>query len=161
MRSWRDGGGAGPVEHRRELLSIRGLGPGFRARASQGFEPWTRSARLAHEDRHELQLVELEALAYVGHGVTGFEGQAVALALRPEKILVDKDEPGQPHNKARGVIEDIAYFGSHSVFHVRLPGGTKLLANMINSQRWASEKFTWNDTVWLSWGDGAGVVLTS
>ena len=85
----------------------------------------------------------------------------VALALRPEKIHVDKDEPAQPHNKVRGTIEEIAYFGSHSVFHVRLPGGTKILANMINSQRWASEKFTWNDNVWLSWGDQAGVVLTS
>jgi putrescine transport system ATP-binding protein len=103
----------------------------------------------------------IEAPIYVGHGVTGFEGQAVALALRPEKVQVDKDEPAQPHNKVRGVIEDIAYFGSHSVFHVRLPGGSKMLANMINSQRWASEKFTWNDPVWLSWGDNAGVVLTS
>ena len=103
----------------------------------------------------------LEGLAYIGHGVTGFEGQEVALALRPEKVQVDKEEPAQPHNKVRGVIEDIAYYGSHSVFHVRLPGGGKLLANMINSQRWASEKFTWNDTVWLSWGDVAGVVLTS
>ncbi|KFN49973.1 putrescine/spermidine ABC transporter ATP-binding protein [Arenimonas malthae CC-JY-1] len=103
----------------------------------------------------------MEHLVYVGHGVTGFEGQAVALALRPEKIQVDKEEPAQPHNKVRGTIEDIAYFGSHSVFHVRLPGGTKLLANMVNSQRWASEKFTWNDSVWLSWGDQAGVVLTS
>ena len=103
----------------------------------------------------------LDCLAYVGHGVTGFEGQDVALALRPEKIHVDKDEPAQPHNKVRGTIEEIAYFGSHSVFHVRLAGGTKILANMINSQRWASEKFTWNDSVWLSWGDQAGVVLTS
>ena len=103
----------------------------------------------------------LEHLAYVGHGVTGFEGQEVALAIRPEKIQVDKDEPSQPHNKVRGTIEDIAYFGSHSVFHVRLPGGTKLLANMVNSQRWASERFTWNDEVWLSWDDQAGVVLTS
>jgi putrescine transport system ATP-binding protein len=103
----------------------------------------------------------LEFPAYVGHGVTGFEGQEVALAIRPEKIQVDKDEPAQPHNKVQGIIEDIAYFGSHSVFHVRLPGGTKLLANMINSQRWASEKFTWNDPVWLSWDDQAGVVLTT
>jgi putrescine transport system ATP-binding protein len=103
----------------------------------------------------------MEHLAYVGHGVTGFEGQEVALAIRPEKIHVDKDEPAQPHNKVRGTIEDIAYFGSHSVFHVRLPGGTKLLANMLNSQRWASERFTWNDLVWLSWDDQAGVVLTS
>ena len=103
----------------------------------------------------------LEHLCYVGHGVTGFEGQDVALALRPEKIQVSKEEPAQPHNKVRGIIEEIAYFGSHSVFHVRLPGGTKLLANMINSQRWASEKFTWNDPVWLSWDDQAGVVLTT
>jgi putrescine transport system ATP-binding protein len=103
----------------------------------------------------------LDALAYVGHGVTGFEGQDVALALRPEKIQVSADEPAQPHNKVRGIIEEIAYFGSHSVFHVRLPGGTKILANMINSQRWASERFTWNDEVWLSWDDQAGVVLTS
>ena len=103
----------------------------------------------------------LEFPAYVGHGVTGFEGQEVALAIRPEKIQVDKDDPAQPHNKVHGIIEDIAYFGSHSVFHVRLPGGTKLLANMINSQRWASEKFTWNDPVWLSWDDQAGVVLTT
>lgn len=103
----------------------------------------------------------LECLAYVGHGVTGFEGQDVALALRPEKVAVSKEEPAQPHNKAKGIIEDIAYFGSHSVFHVRLANGSKILANMINSQRWASEKFTWNDAVWLSWDDQAGVVLTS
>jgi putrescine transport system ATP-binding protein len=103
----------------------------------------------------------LDCPAYVGHGVTGFEGQDVALALRPEKVAVSKEEPAQPHNKARGIIEDIAYFGSHSVFHVRLANGSKILANMINSQRWASEKFTWNDAVWLSWDDQAGVVLTS
>jgi putrescine transport system ATP-binding protein len=103
----------------------------------------------------------LDCLAYVGHGVTGFEGQDVALAIRPEKISVSKEDPGQPHNKARGVIEEIAYFGSHSVFHVRLGNQTKILANMINSQRWASERFTWGDTVWLSWDDQAGVVLTS
>jgi len=103
----------------------------------------------------------LQHLAYVGHGVTGFEGQDVALALRPEKIMVSSEEPAQPHNKVRGIIEEIAYFGSHSVFHVRLANGTELLANMVNSQRWASERFTWNDSVWLSWDDQAGVVLTS
>jgi putrescine transport system ATP-binding protein len=31
----------------------------------------------------------------------------------------------------------------------------------MNAKRWASERFTWNDPVWLSWGDNAGVVLTS
>jgi putrescine transport system ATP-binding protein len=44
-----------------------------------------------------------------------------ASRVRPEKIKISKDEPEQPHNKAQGKIEDIAYFGSHSVYHVRLP----------------------------------------
>jgi putrescine transport system ATP-binding protein len=103
----------------------------------------------------------LEQPIFVGHGVTGFEGQAVAYALRPEKIKIEKDEPAQVRNKAHGVIEDIAYFGTHSVYHVRLKTGKKLLVNFMNAKRWASERFTWNDPVWLSWGDNAGVVLTS
>ena len=103
----------------------------------------------------------LEFPIHVGHGLTGFEGQEVAFSLRPEKVSVAKDEPADPHNKARGIIEDIAYFGSHSVYHVRLPSGAKVMANFVNTQRWASERFTWNDEVWLSWGENAGVVLTS
>jgi putrescine transport system ATP-binding protein len=103
----------------------------------------------------------VDGLIYVGHGVTGYEGMDVALALRPEKVLVSTDEPEQPHNKVRGSIEEIAYLGSHSVLHVKLPNGTRMLANVANSQRWASERFTWNDQVWLSWADMSGVVLNS
>ena len=103
----------------------------------------------------------LEFPIFVGHGQTGFEGMDVAFALRPEKVNIGKDEPNQPHNKARGVIEDIAYFGSHSVYHVKLPTGTRVMCNYANMKRWASERFSWNDEVWLSWGDLSGVVLTS
>jgi putrescine transport system ATP-binding protein len=98
---------------------------------------------------------------YVGHGVSGYEGQEVGFAVRPEKLHISKDEPTQQYNKARGKIEDIAYFGSHSVFHVRLPSGFKVMANFANQQRWASEGMTWGDEVWVSWGDNAGMVLTS
>ena len=104
---------------------------------------------------------DINGSIYVGHGVSGYSGQEVALALRPEKIRITRDEPSQPHNKLKGVIEDIAYFGSHSVYHVTLPSGKKLLVNAINDRRWASESFTWNDEAWLSWGDNEGVVLSS
>ena len=103
----------------------------------------------------------MESLIRVGHGVTGYEGMAVALALRPEKLVVSAEEPAQPFNKVSGIIEEIAYLGSHSVLHVKLVSGQHLLANVANSQRWASERFTWNDRVWLSWHDLAGVVLNS
>jgi putrescine transport system ATP-binding protein len=98
---------------------------------------------------------------YVGHGITGFEGMEVGFALRPEKISMHKEEPASRYNKAQGMIEDIAYFGSHSVYHVRLPSGFLVLVNAANAQRWASERFTWNDQVWLSWGELSGVVLTA
>jgi len=98
---------------------------------------------------------------YVAHGVTGFAGMDVAFAIRPEKLRISKDEPAEPHNKAAGVIEDIAYFGSHSVYHIRLARGAKVMCNFVNQQRWASEGFTWNDPVWVSWGDLEGVVLTT
>ena len=98
---------------------------------------------------------------FIGHGISGFEGQQVAFALRPEKVRISKDAPDQPHNRAQGVIDDIAYLGSHSVYHVRLASGLKLMAHFANSERWASERFTWNDPVWLSWDDTAGVVLTA
>ncbi len=102
-----------------------------------------------------------ESSIRIGHGITGFTGQPVSFAVRPEKLAIGKDEPAQAYNKACGVIEDIAYFGSHSVYHVRLPSGLKLMANFANQQRWASEGLTWGDTVWMAWGENEGVVLTS
>jgi putrescine transport system ATP-binding protein len=71
------------------------------------------------------------------------------------------DEPAQKYNKARGIIQDIAYFGSHSTYYVRLPSGFVMQTILLNAQRWAAEEFTWNDDVWISWGDNSGVVLTS
>jgi putrescine transport system ATP-binding protein len=104
---------------------------------------------------------QMDAPIYVGHGITGYDGMSVSFAIRPEKVHIAKDEPAQKYNKVRGVIEEIAYFGSHSVYHVRLPSGAKVLCNFVNMKRWASENFTWNDVVWLSWNDNSGVVLTS
>jgi len=116
------------------------------------------------DDEADFVTIRSEALpdtVYIGHGISGFEGQQVAFAVRPEKVTISKDEPVQKHNKAQGIVEDIAYFGSHSVYHVRLPSGFKIMAHFANRKRWASENFTWNDQVWVSWGDDAGVVLTS
>ncbi|HYG05166.1 MAG TPA: polyamine ABC transporter ATP-binding protein [Stenotrophomonas sp.] len=117
-------------------------------------------------DEDEPDYVTLKTAAFpdsirIGHGITGFEGQQVSFAVRPEKLAIGKAEPAQTANRARGSIEDIAYFGSHSVYHVRLPSGLKLMANFTNQQRWASEGLTWGDEVWVHWGEADGVVLTS
>jgi putrescine transport system ATP-binding protein len=112
-------------------------------------------------DYATLRSPAFDSVIRVGHGISGFQGQAVWFGVRPEKTMISKQEPAQGYNKLRGVIEEIAYFGSHSVYHVRLPSGFRFMSNFTNLQRWASEGFTWNDEVWVSWGDIEGVVLTS
>jgi putrescine transport system ATP-binding protein len=116
------------------------------------------------EDLPDYVVIKADALdtpIYVGHGITGFEQMNVAVAIRPEKMTLCKEEPRQDYNKAHGVIQDIAYFGSHSAYYVRLPSGQVVRTILLNAERWAGERFTWNDEVWVCWGENASVVLTS
>lgn len=82
-------------------------------------------------------------------------------AIRPEKIVITQDEPQDRPNKVKGEVLDIAYLGNISTYHVALPGGQVIKAQTANDRRIARRSFTWEDTVWLSWTDTAGVVLTS
>ncbi len=82
-------------------------------------------------------------------------------AVRPEKITITQDEPQDRPNKIKGAVLDIAYLGNISTYHVELPDGKVIKAQTANDRRIARRSFTWEDTVWLSWTDTAGVVLTA
>jgi putrescine transport system ATP-binding protein len=97
---------------------------------------------------------------YVGHGITGTEGMAVSVAVRPEKIHLQRDEPEGPHNRVRGKIKDLSYFGSFTVYHLHLPGGNVIKVSESNVARHRDDQLTWDDEVWASWSDSAQVVLT-
>jgi putrescine transport system ATP-binding protein len=103
---------------------------------------------------------------YVGHGITGTEGMAVTVALRPEKITLSKAKPagvdGMPgeFNQVQGTVKEMSYFGSFTVFHLQLASGAALKVSMANTQRHRDEDFTWGDMVWASWSESAHVVLT-
>ena len=82
-------------------------------------------------------------------------------AIRPEKIAISQTEPQDRPNKVKGAVLDIAYLGNISTYHVELPDGKVIKAQTANDRRIARRSFTWEDTVWLSWTDTAGVVLTA
>lgn len=88
------------------------------------------------------------------------KGARVSFAIRPEKINVTAEEPTDRPNKMRGRIHDIAYLGNISTYHVEV-GGQIIKAQMTNNRRLARRSFTWEDEVWLSFTDTAGIVLTS
>lgn len=88
------------------------------------------------------------------------KGDACALALRPEKVAISKEKPQGRNNTLHGVIHDIAYLGNLSTFYVKLSStGQIIKAQTANTRRLAAREMTWEDEVWLSWTDTAGLIL--
>jgi putrescine transport system ATP-binding protein len=105
---------------------------------------------------------------YVGHGITGTEGMAVTVALRPEKIRIGRDllppQDGEPEggvNRVQGTVKDLSYFGSFTVYHLALASGMVLKISASNTERHRADELTWGDSAWASWSPDAHVVLTA
>jgi len=101
-----------------------------------------------------------ECVHYVGHGVSGHSGMDVGAALRPEKIILSKDKPNSNYNWCVGEVIEIAYFGAHTTYHLRLDSGKVIKAQELNNTRDLSCGLTWGDRAYASWNDLAMVVLT-
>ena len=103
---------------------------------------------------------ELDREIYVDHGISGSAGTEVWVAVRPEKMVINTAPPSGNYNHARGKVEEIAYIGGLSVYHVKTQSGMTIRATLANVERLAEDRITWDDEVYLSWQPGAAVVLT-
>jgi putrescine transport system ATP-binding protein len=97
---------------------------------------------------------------YVGHGITGTLGMPVTVALRPEKITLSRERPDDAFNAAGGRVEELSYFGSSTVYRVKLASGFVLSASEANMERHRDDAYTWGDAVWVHWSPQSLVVLT-
>ena len=88
------------------------------------------------------------------------EGTSCNFAIRPEKVAISRERPKDRTNTLQGKVLDIAYLGNISTYHVELPTGKVIKAQTANNRRVARRSFNWDDPVWLSWTDTAGVILT-
>ncbi|MDO1581076.1 ABC transporter ATP-binding protein [Rhizobium oryzicola] len=88
-------------------------------------------------------------------------GDAVAFAVRPEKVRISLDQPADTAvNAAHGEVWDIGYLGDFSVFLVKLDDGRIIRAAQANVSRLVDRPITYGDKVWLKWPLDAGLVLT-
>jgi len=85
-------------------------------------------------------------------------GTTAWLALRPEKVSISVLPPAAA-NRMRGKVLDIAYLGNISTYHVELADGTIVKAQESNRQPADRRGITWEDDVWISWEEDAGVLL--
>ena len=86
-------------------------------------------------------------------------GQNAGVVIRPEKIRVSARKPDQAVNAAEGEIWDIGYLGDVTVFHVKLKSGKVVKATTMNAVRAVDDPLTYDQDVWISFDENAGVVL--
>ncbi|MFJ6327383.1 MULTISPECIES: ABC transporter ATP-binding protein [unclassified Rhizobium] len=88
------------------------------------------------------------------------EGSRASIAIRPEKLRVTPRPPANASvNATEGEIWDIAYLGDMTVFHVKLKSGQVLKASSLNAVRAVEEPFAYDQNVWVSFDENAGVLL--
>lgn len=94
------------------------------------------------------------------------DGMGVTVAIRPEKIYIEKtqpvDEDGKPlkDNYTTGIVTEIAYMGDISIYHVKLNSGKVVITTLPNVDRFNKGLPTWDDKVFLSWDPESCVTLT-
>ncbi|MBI1172589.1 polyamine ABC transporter ATP-binding protein [bacterium] len=88
-------------------------------------------------------------------------GQALSLALRPEKITISRT-PLQGANVIAGEVKDLAYFGKDSLYRIALPSGALISVHAVNAHRGgdAERLADWYDKVWLDFAPASAILLT-
>jgi putrescine transport system ATP-binding protein len=112
-------------------------------------------------DYTEITSQEAGAVIHIDHGVSCAPEQVMWVAIRPEKVTISHEQPQQPHNWTKGVIKDVAYMGSSSIYKIQLASGKSVRVERINRIRREEDGFTWDVPVYLSWDSGDCVVLSS
>ena len=109
----------------------------------------------------QLHSDDSDSIVFATQEVGASTGDEMWFAIRPEKLEISKKKPKNQHNILKGSIEDIAYGGSFSTYHVRLDSGRILKAIRANRVRTEEHHLTWEDEVYLHWEPHSAVVLLS
>jgi putrescine transport system ATP-binding protein len=108
-------------------------------------------------------------------------GAQVAVAIRPEKIMVtskNASPAGVPEgdnehtcatgvlpeavnerNCATGVVREIGYLGDMSIYHIELASGKRVQVAMTNVLRLSDRDVKWDDEVYVYWRPESGIIL--
>ena len=90
-------------------------------------------------------------------------GDAVALAVRPEKIRITDQAPGEGYNGLRGRLITESYAGDRSYYYLEVDGLSKRLtvANLNERRDTARSAANGTEEVWVVWPIESGLLLVS
>ncbi|MBG1230773.1 ABC transporter ATP-binding protein [Aestuariivirga litoralis] len=80
------------------------------------------------------------------------QGEKIACAFRPEKVLLSREQVSGAANTIKGVVQDFGYFGKDSLYRIKLASGAVVSVNTVNAQRRGEKEnvATWEDEVFLT-----------
>ncbi|MCX7338673.1 MAG: ABC transporter ATP-binding protein [Alphaproteobacteria bacterium] len=114
------------------------------------------------EDEPDHVLIESHeagCFLYVTHAAAMPVGSQVAVAIRPEKVMLSQTPPVGNRNCTKGVVKEIAYLGDMSIYYVQLESGKVAQAALPNLLRLSERGVKWDDEIYLFWRAENGVVL--
>ena len=108
-----------------------------------------------------------ECRHYVSHGISGTNNMPVSVAVRPEKIALQRSMPGveqrasafeDGYNCVAGEIVNVSYFGNETHYQVRMAQGGILKVARTNAARHEEARMERGEQV-VAWWDGSDIVV--
>jgi ABC-type Fe3+/spermidine/putrescine transport system ATPase subunit len=99
----------------------------------------------------------------VGRITVPFDGHAagqIVLAVRPEKVHLNRDEPAPGRVRLRGRVKEVAYYGDESHVFIEDAQGLVVTATVPNDQHTTQSSVAIGDELWVSWEPADTLVLT-
>ena len=101
-----------------------------------------------------------DLFANIGNTATAEISAEKWLAVRPEKILISKQQPQDAGlTILKGMVEDLGYFGNLSLYKVKLSNGWVLQVSGQNRVRTSKKTVEWDDEVYISWENNSAILL--
>jgi spermidine/putrescine transport system ATP-binding protein len=86
-------------------------------------------------------------------------GQKVTLAVRPEKITIQTEDPGLENNSCQGTIENVVYIGTDTNYVVRLDSGATVRVREQNIAPSIGKGLDEGATAFLFWQTESSLLL--
>ncbi|VFR40921.1 Putrescine transport ATP-binding protein PotG (TC 3.A.1.11.2) [plant metagenome] len=112
-------------------------------------------------DHIAIESDDLPRPLFVSHGVSEPLGMEVHVSIRPEQLLLSREQPRVEHNWGFGVVSHVAWLGSHARYQVRLSSGKIVEVSVSGRQLAGPDALGLDEEVYVSWDNDSAMVLAS
>ena len=112
-------------------------------------------------DHIAIESDELARPLYVSHGVSEPLGMEVHVSIRPERVVVSREQPAGESNWAHGMVSHMAWLGRYALYQIRLDSGKVIEASVPSMRLAQTDAPGIDDEIYVSWDSDSATVLAS